>query len=93
MYKSYFRNAIDIALKNNQVGAINKIIWYIVKYQNSSVSSFLFLRNFPLLMDKMIPVAGLLMSDVIRISFDADQWPATHHNYHRMIAPYNGSMF
>ena len=28
----YYRNALDISLKNNQIGAVNKILWYIINY-------------------------------------------------------------
>lgn len=34
--------SIEIALENNQVVALNKIIEFIVKYQNSYVFTFLF---------------------------------------------------
>jgi hypothetical protein len=40
--KVYYRNAMDIGLKNNQAGAVKKIIWYIINYQNDFISSFLF---------------------------------------------------
>ena len=35
-------NPIDIALENNQVRALNSIIEYCVKYQNSYCFSFMF---------------------------------------------------
>ena len=44
--KFFYRSAIDNALKNNQMRAIQIIIDYITKYQNNFVSSFLFLKNF-----------------------------------------------
>lgn len=54
--KVKYRNAIDTALKNNQIGAVNKIIWYITNYQNQFVSSFLFKYNFSKIMEKGILV-------------------------------------
>ena len=45
--KFYYRSAIDSSLKNNQVGAVNLMIAYIIKYQNNYVSSYLFLKNIP----------------------------------------------
>ena len=38
----YITNAIDNALNNNQVKAVNLLLDYIVKYQNNFVSSYLF---------------------------------------------------
>jgi len=46
----YFISALDAALKNNQVKAVNKMIEYVVKYQNNYVSSYLFLNILPTLM-------------------------------------------
>ena len=40
------RSAVDIALENHQVRALNLMIEYIIKYQNSYVYSFLFEKNF-----------------------------------------------
>tara|TARA_B110000285_G_scaffold25825_1_gene24869 strand:+ start:2685 stop:3038 length:354 start_codon:yes stop_codon:yes gene_type:complete len=45
-HKFFYRSAIDNALKNNQMRAIQVIIDYICKYQNNFTSSFLFLKNF-----------------------------------------------
>lgn len=58
---SYFYNtAIDNALKNNQVKAINFMIDYICKYQNNFVSSYLFRHNLPLMMEKGISINSLI---------------------------------
>jgi len=51
MYPIFFKkqdgkSAIDIALSNNLVSEVSKIIDYIVKYQNSPVFSDLFKNNF-----------------------------------------------
>jgi hypothetical protein len=45
--KFYYRNVLDLALQNNQNRAVTAIINYIIKYQNSYISSFLFSKNFP----------------------------------------------
>lgn len=91
--KVKYRNAIDTALKNNQIGAVNKIIWYITNYQNQFVSSFLFINNFPKIMEKGILVKSLLDSNVFKMDFDNDQWPQSHRYDGKLIMPYNGSMF
>lgn len=54
--KFFYRNAIDNALKNNQVGAVDSIIKYIVKYQNNYSSSYLFKKNLPSIMDMGVEV-------------------------------------
>ncbi len=73
--KYFYRSAIDSALRNNQVRAVQEIIKYIVKYQNNFVSSFLFLKNFPTLLDKGISIKPLLDSQVFNYEFDLDEWP------------------
>jgi len=60
--KYFYRSAIDSALRNNQVRAVQEIISYIVKYQDNYVSSFLFIKNFTSLLDKGIFVGKLLNS-------------------------------
>ena len=45
--KFFFRSAIDVSLKNNQIRAAQFIINYIRKYQNNFISSFLFKKNMP----------------------------------------------
>jgi len=60
--KYFYRSAIDSALKNNQIRAVQYIIEYICKYQNTYVSSYLFTRNIPTLIEKGIEVKGLFES-------------------------------
>lgn len=60
----YYTNAIDIGLKNNQVKACNMILDYIIKYQNSFISSYLFTKNMPVIIEKGINVHGILSSKV-----------------------------
>ena len=52
----FVSNALDNAIRSNQVRAITLIIDYITKYQNNFVSSFLFIKNLPILLDKGIEV-------------------------------------
>ena len=62
--KYFYRSAIDSALKNNQVRAVELIIRYIEDYQNRFESGYLFYRNFPSLLDKGIDIQPLLRSEV-----------------------------
>lgn len=45
MKKYFYRSPIDNALLNNQIGAIEYMIMYITRYQDTFVSSYLFERN------------------------------------------------
>jgi hypothetical protein len=74
----FFRNAIDGAIRLNQAESIDKIIEFIVVYQNNFSSSFIFNKNFPILLKKGISMAKLLNSNVFQFSFDFDEWPGTH---------------
>ena len=89
----YYTTAIDSALKNNQVGAVNIMINYIIKYQNNYVTSYLFLKNLPVLIEKAINIAALLESKVFNHTFDFDEWPGNHFNEVECIRPYTGSFF
>jgi hypothetical protein len=51
-----YTNAVEIALKNNQVEGVKYLIKYIVKFQNNYISSYLFLKFFPILLKKGINV-------------------------------------
>ena len=63
----YYTNAIDIALKNHQVKAVQVLLAYIEKYQNNFVSSYLFTRNLSSLIEKGIPVSSLLQSKIFNV--------------------------
>jgi hypothetical protein len=89
----YYTNAIDNALKNNQVQAVNLLLNYIVKYQNNFVSSYLFLKNLPVLMEKGINLHDLLDCGIFNVVFDYDLWPGNHPNDEEAIRAYNGSFF
>lgn len=71
------------------------MIDYISKYQNSPVSSYLFRHNLPELMSKGININKLVQDDsqIFRITFDYDDWPANHTNEDEEIRPYNESFF
>jgi hypothetical protein len=89
----YFTNAIDNALKNNQVEGVKYLIKYITMFQNNWISSFLFLKNIPILLQKGIDVGDLLKSKIFNVQFDFNDWPGNHTNLQECIKPYNGSFF
>lgn len=69
------------------------MIAYIVKYQNNFVSSYLFLQNFPTLMEKSIPVKPLLEADIFSVTFDYDAWPGNHTNDEECVRYYKESFY
>lgn len=91
--KFFYRNAIDNALKNNQIGAVDGIIKYIVKYQNNYSSSYLFKKNLPSIMDMGVHVQFLFDSKVFTFDFDYDEWPSTHVDDEMYMRPYNESIY
>ena len=66
---------------------------YIVKYQNSYVSSYLFKTNFPKLIEKGIPLHDLLHSKVFMMELHYDEWVQNHVDENRVIKPYQDSIF
>ena len=60
----YYRSAIDTALKNNQLRAVQAIIDYIVKYQNNYTSCSLFQTNMIQLIEGDISIKDLLDSEI-----------------------------
>ena len=72
-----YTTAVDIALENNQMQALKLIVEYIVKYQNYYVYSFLFERNFTMLLEKDIYLKDILNSNIIchDLEFDENEWP------------------
>lgn len=91
--KSFYRNAIDNALRNNQIKAVACIIKYICTYQNSFASSYLFVKILPTLIEKGVEVNELLDSNVFQYEFDYDEWPGIHTNDGEYVRPYNDSIF
>ena len=91
--KYYYTNAIENALKNQQINSVGLLIKYIVKYQNTFVSSFLFLRNLPTLLQRGVDLHDLLASRIFDWTFDFDSWPGNHNDDQECIRAYNGSIF
>ena len=89
----YYRTAFDNAIRNNQVEAINKLIKYIITYQNNYVSASLFFKQIPILMEKGISLKGLFDSSVFTLTFDFDEWPSTHPNNLECSRPYIYNIF
>lgn len=89
----FYRSAVDSALRNNQIRAVQIIIEYVVKYQSNFVSSFLFTNNFPTLLEKGVKVTSLLNSNVFVYEFDLDEWPSTHNCNEEHLRPYNENLF
>lgn len=88
------KSAIDTALENNQLRAINLIIDYLVKHQNSYVYFFLFRENFIKLLRKgSINISALLNSNIFYHQFDFMGWPSIHEDDSTILAPYNNSLF
>lgn len=86
-------SALDVALEYNQVRAINLIIDYMVKFQNSFAYNFIFQDIFLKLLKKGISVGPLLQSKIFCYQFDVEQWPVVHPSNSYQIKPYNGSIF
>ena len=91
--KFFYRSAIESALRNNQIRAIQCIIEYIVKNQDNWVSSYLFENNFVTLVERGVQVADLLKSQVFHYQFDFDEWPSTSIEAGKYMRPYNDSIF
>ena len=76
----YYTNAIDNALKHNQVEAIEVVLKYIIKYQNNFVSSYLLFRSMPKLIEKGIKIVDLISSKIFNVQFDFDSWLGNHND-------------
>ena len=62
--KYFYRNPIDIALKFDQVRAVQQIVEYVVKHQNNFVSSYLFNKNLPSIIKMGVSLTNLLNSKI-----------------------------
>lgn len=93
MKKYFYRSPIDNALLNNQIGAIEYMIMYITRYQDTFVSSYLFERNINQLLEIGISLTPLLDSNIFSYNYVVDEWPSSHWKNNREIVPYNGSIF
>lgn len=89
----FFSNAIETGLKNNQIKAVSLIIEYIVKFQNSYVSAYLFYNNIILLLKKGVTLESLFRSQVFLATINFEDWPDIHTNDEESIRPYNGNYF
>lgn len=87
----FLQNSIDLALVSNQIGAVNKLIEYIVKYQNNYVSSYLFQKNIVTLLERGVHCCELSDSSIFSMQFDYDDWPAVHNDHTECLRPYCGS--
>jgi hypothetical protein len=72
---NYFTNPMIQALKNNQTTSVKIMIQYIIKYQNNFISSYLFIKLLPKLIELKIEVGHLLESDIFNVKLDFDDWP------------------
>jgi len=90
---TYYVSALNVALENNQIRALNLIINYIVEHQNNYAFFFLFDDIFLELMKQGISVTRLLESDILTHEFDVEEYPAIHQDNSYLIKPYNGSIF
>lgn len=84
---------VSLALENNQIVALNRMIEYVVKYQNTYAFSFLFEEDMHLLLEKGIKVTSLFESKIFIYTFELEDWPIIHDDYSSCIRPYNGSKF
>lgn len=80
-------------MRNNQVRAVSIIIEYVVKYQNNFIYSYLFNKNFPILLEKGIEVKPLLDSNIFVFNFDLDEWPSSHFNPDWHLRAFNENIF
>ena len=66
---------------------------YVVNYQNHFISSYLFNKNLPDLIDVGIPVTNLLKSQIFQYNLDLDEWPQTHDIEDECLRYFNESIF
>ena len=69
------------------------MIEYIVKKQNNYYYAHLFLNNLVSLLKKEIQLTILFRSEIFNYCFDYDEWPASHKNTDKKLAPFNDSLF
>lgn len=91
--KYYYCSPIKIAISQNKIGAVISIIDYIVKYQNSYISSYMFNSILPRLYEKGVEVSKLLCSKVFEYEIELVEWPMNHSSLTECIKPYNKSIF
>jgi hypothetical protein len=89
----FYTTPIDYALKNNQVKAVEMMVNYIVKYQNNYVSSYIFEKNLPLMIQRAVSINKLLTSKIFNVTFDFDEWASNSTCNEEVIRGYHGSIF
>jgi hypothetical protein len=62
--KYFYRSPVNSALRNNQIRAVGYIIDYVCKYQNRYVSSYMFAKVTPTIINKGIEVTKLFNSQI-----------------------------
>ena len=70
-------SAIDIALENNQIIALNLITNYMATYQDRYFYAVLFRDNFTNLLRSGISLKNFLDSDLVLHKFSFEEWPST----------------
>ena len=91
--ESVLKSAVDIALEENQLRALNMIINYIVQYQNNFAFNFLFKDIFIDLLEKGIKLRPVLESNIFQYEFNDDRWPKIHSHNMNVLTYYNGPIF
>lgn len=91
--KFFYRNAIETAVRLDQTRAVEAIINYLVKYQNNFITSWLFNRPLPAIIEKGINITPLLKSKIFNYTFDFDEWPSQHTDNNTQLRSYNHSIF
>lgn len=77
----------------NQIQSVNKMIEFIVKYQNSFVYAHLFKYNLIDLLQKNVSCTPLFQSSILNHNFQYFEWPSLHRDTDKCYSPYNKSMF
>ena len=89
----FYRSAIDNAMKNNQVRAMDVLIAYIAKYQGNYVSSYLFSHCLNRIIEQGISIQPLLRNPIFRFEFAFDEWPSLSKSNEKLSRGYNESIF
>lgn len=85
------KSAIDVALDKNLIRSVNLFNDYICKYQNTYIFAHLFEHNLLDQIKSEVTMIGLFKSSIFNHDLDYAEWPGTHKNTQKIIAPYNGS--
>jgi len=69
------------------------MINYIIVYQNNIVSSFLFNKELPMLLDKGVAISHLFKSNIFRYPIEFDNWPSIHSDKKTYLKGFFDSIF